>query len=242
MFYLSPILFMKHIPFILALLLVFLTGSCSLEHQYEKFKSTFEKDIQKLEQLTDDTDKEDYLLFIGSSSIRRWYTIEDDMSPYSVVKRGYGGAHYYDLIHYVERLIKNKEKAKAVILFVANDITGSSTKGKFHNDLTPFEIKKLFKAITQKIHKNLSDDMPIYVIETTPTPSRWRVWDQIASANELIQSYSETKSNLHFIPTRDAFLNQRGLPIGKYFVKDSLHLSEAGYDLWGEIIKKNLEQ
>ena len=70
---------MKHIPFILALLLIFLTGSCSLEHQYEKFKSTFEKDIQKLEQLTDDTDKEDYLLFIGSSSIRRCDTIEEDM-------------------------------------------------------------------------------------------------------------------------------------------------------------------
>lgn len=242
MFHFPLMLFMKQIPFIIALLLISLTGGCSLEYKYKKFKSTFEKDIQKLEQLTDDTNKEDYLLFIGSSSIKRWDTIEEDMFPYSIVKRGYGGAHYYDLIHYVERLIKNKEKAKAIILFVANDITGSSSKVKLHSDLTPYEIKNLFKAITQKIHKNLSDDMPIYIIETTPTPSRFRVWDQIAITNELIQSYTETKSNLHFISTRDAFLNRRGFPKGKYFVKDSLHLSKAGYDLWGGIIKKTLEQ
>ena len=79
---------MKLIPFIFALLLIFFTGSCSPEHQYRKFKGTFEKDIQKLEKLTDDTDKKYYLLFIGSSSIRRWNTVEEDMSPYSVLKRG----------------------------------------------------------------------------------------------------------------------------------------------------------
>ena len=170
---------------------------------------SWQKDIQKLEQFTDDNNKEDYLLFIGSSSIRRWVSIEEEMYPYSSVRRGYGGAHYYDLIHYVERLVKNKEKAKAIILFVANDIRGSSSEHKLHKDLTPHEIKKLFKAVTKKIHKKLSDDMPIYVIETTPTPSRWKVWDQIATANDLIQSYTETKSNIHFIPTRDAFLNKR---------------------------------
>lgn len=229
-------------PYLLTLFLLICLGSCSLEHKYAKYKNTFEREIQKLEQLTDDTYKNDYLLFIGSSSIRRWDTIEEDMSPFSVVKLGYGGAHYYDLIHYVERLVKNKEKAKAVILFVANDITGSISKNSLHSDLTPNKIKKLFKAISQKIHKNLSHDVPIYVIETTPTPSRWKVWHQIEIANDLIQSYTETKTNLHFIPTRAAFLNQRGLPIGKYFVKDSLHLSKAGYDLWGEIIKKKLEQ
>ena len=233
---------MKQIRLIFPLLLITLTGSCSLKYQYNEFKDTFEKEIQKLEQLTDHNDKEDYLLFIGSSSIRRWDTIEEDMSPYSTVRRGYGGAHYYDLIHYVERLIKNQEKAKAIILFVANDIRGSISKHKSHSDLTPYQIKKLFKYITQKIHKDLSVNMPIYVIETTPTPSRWKVWNQIATANELIKSYTETKSNLHFISTREAFLNTRGLPISKYFIKDSLHLSRAGYELWGEIIKKNLER
>ncbi len=221
---------------------LFFFESCNLEYKYRKHTSTFETDIQKLEQLKDHENKEDYLLFIGSSSIRRWNSIEEDMAPYSVVKRGYGGAHYYDLIHFVERLIQDKQKAKAVVIFVANDITGKSSRDSSHHDLTPKQIQRLFKVITKKIQKKMSEDLPIYVIETTPTPSRWKVWDQIVTANDLIQSYTEKHPNLHFIATRKYFINKRGVPEGKYFVQDSLHFSQAGYDLWEKIIKKELNQ
>ena len=162
--------------YLLALLLFSLTLGCSLQQKYSAFKYTFEQDIQALERLRDFEEKEDYLLFLGSSSIRRWNTIEADMAPYVVVKRGYGGAHYYDLIHYVDRLIKDILAAKAVIIFVANDITGPNDWDKIHQDLTPREIKKLFKAVAKKIHKQLGDETPIFVIETTPTPIRWHVW------------------------------------------------------------------
>ena len=228
--------------YLLALLLFSLTLGCSLQKKYSAFKYTFEQDIQALEQLRDFEEKEDYLLFLGSSSIRRWNTIEADMAPYVVVKRGYGGAHYYDLIHYVDRLIKDTLAAKAVIIFVANDITGPNDWDNIHQDLTPREIKKLFKAVVKKIHKQLGDEIPIFVIETTPTPSRWHVWGQISTANDLIQEYTEKQANLNFISTRNEFFNKRGVPKGKYFIKDSLHLSEAGYDLWEQIIKDALNK
>jgi lysophospholipase L1-like esterase len=228
--------------YLLILLLFSLSGGCSLEQKYSAFKNTFEQDIQALEQLRDFEEKEDYLLFVGSSSIRRWNSIEADMAPYAVVKRGYGGAHYYDLIHYVDRLVKNKSAAKAVIIFVANDITGPNDWDKIHQDLTPREVKTLFKAVAKKIHKQLGGETPIFVIETTPTPSRWHVWDQISTANDLIQEFTEKQVNLNFISTRNEFFNKRGVPKGKYFVKDSLHLSEAGYDLWEEIIKDALNK
>lgn len=228
--------------YLLILLLFSLSVGCSLEQKYSAFKNTFEQDIQALEQLRDFEEKKDYLLFIGSSSIRRWNSIEADMAPYAAVKRGYGGAHYYDLIHYIDRLVKDKSAAKAVIIFVANDITGPSDWNKLHSDQTPTEVKKLFKAVTKKIHKQLGDEIPIFVIETTPTPARWHIWDQISKANDLIHEYSEKQANLNFISTRNEFFNERGVPDGKYFVKDSLHLSEVGYDLWEEIIKDALNK
>ena len=104
---------------------------------------------------------------MGSSSIRRWVSLAEDMAPYSSINRGYGGAHYYDLIHFVDRLIEGKNKTSAVFLFVANDITGYSSWNNRHNDITPNEIKKLVKVITNKIHNNLSNDIPILLIETT---------------------------------------------------------------------------
>mgnify|MGYP000192938387 CR=1 FL=1 len=121
-------------------------------------------------------------------------------------------------------------------------VTAQNTTGvKSIVSISPNEIKKLFKVITSKIHKKLSPNIPIYVIETTPTPSRWGVWDKIAQANDLIKEYTEQKPNLHFISTRNHFFNDRGRPEGKFFRRDSLHLSDAGYDLWEEIIKKNLK-
>ena len=196
--------------------------------------------FQDLEKLSDHLNKRDYHLFIGSSSIRRWNTIEEDMYPYEVLKRGYGGAHYYDLIHFIDRLISEKNEAKAVVIFVANDITGKSPSDKLDSDLTPKEVVRLFRLITKKIIRKFGETFPIYVIETTPTPSRWSVWDQISKANDLIKSYTDRKSNLNFISTRDFFLNEKKYPIGEYFVEDSLHLSQKGYDLWQRIIKMNL--
>lgn len=236
---------MKIIRFIMVLILFQSISGCSLKHKYSKHKYHFEDDIQALEQLTDYENLQDYLLFIGSSSIRRWDSIEDDMSPYAIVKRGYGGAHYYDLIHFIDRLIENKQKAKAVIIFVGNDITLGNRDEYFntrHSDLTPKEISNLFKSITKKISSKLGENLPIFVIETTPTASRWHVWKEIAQANDLIKTFTEKKSNLNYISTRKFFLNEKGYPIGEYFESDSLHLNNKGYNLWQGIIKKSLKE
>ena len=224
---------------IIPLLFVTFIFSCSPLKKHKYTKNIFENEILNLEQLdlTKIADKSN-LLFIGSSSIRLWNNIENDMHPYKPVKRGYGGAHYYDLIHFTERLITN-HSPKAILIFVANDITGSNDIFKTNNDLSPKEVKKLFKYCYKSIRK-IHKQVPVFVIETTPTPSRWDVWDKISEANDLINSYCESKLNLHFITTRDKFINDNGLPIKSFFISDELHLNNKGYNLWSEIIKEKL--
>ena len=224
---------------IIQLLFVTFIFSCSQLKKYEYTENIFENEILNLEQLDlkKIADKSN-LLFIGSSSIRLWNDIENDMHPYKPIKRGYGGAHYYDLIHFTERLITN-HSPKAILIFVANDITGSNDIFKTNNDLSPKEVKKLFKYCYKSIRK-IHKQVPVFVIETTPTPSRWDVWDKISEANDLINSYCESKLNLHFITTRDKFINDNGLPIKSFFISDELHLNNKGYNLWSEIIKEKL--
>jgi len=224
---------------IIPLLFVTFIFSCSPLKKHKYTKNIFENEILNLEQLdlTKIADKSN-LLFIGSSSIRLWNNIENDMHPYKPIKRGYGGAHYYDLIHFTERLITN-HSPKAILIFVANDITGSNDIFKTNNDLSPKEVKKLFKYCYKSIRK-IHKQVPVFVIETTPTPSRWDVWDKISEANDLINSYCESKLNLHFITTRDKFINDNGLPIKSFFISDELHLNNKGYNLWSEIIKEKL--
>ena len=157
------------------------------------------------------------------------------MAPYQAVKRGYGGAHFYDLIHFTERLVTPHCRASALICFVANDISGKDS------DLSPREVYKLFKFFTRQVHR-IHPELPIYFIEITPTPSRWKVWDQISQVNAKVKQYAATNSMINFISTQKKFLGPKGRPHPDLFVSDSLHLSDKAYWLWSEIIKNKLTQ
>ena len=221
--------------------LVFLLSnlSCSPLIKYSQSNRQFEQEVSLLESLDlEEKAGEKDLLFIGSSSIRLWDNIQVDMYPYSSVKRGYGGAHFYDLIHFSERLVKN-HYPKAILIFVANDITGSNDFTNLIGDISPNGVKKLFRynfKSIRRIHKHV----PIFLIETTPTPKRWKVWNKILQANKKLERFCKQETNLYFISTRDKFIGEDGLPIQSLFLNDELHLNVDGYKLWSSVIKSKL--
>ena len=226
------------------LIFLLLIISCSPLKKYDNTAAKWEKDISKLES-QDQSEKytENAILFIGSSSIRAWNSMEKDMFPYETIKRGYGGAHYSDIIHFTKRLVKN-HSPKAILIFVANDIKGNNKSDIYSKNLTdrtPNEVKRLFKLVIDQI-RSVHKEIPIFGIETTPTKSRWKAWPKISLANDLIKEYCESKDNLYYISTRNHYIGKNGLPTEELFIRDKLHLNRKGYALWGEIIKKNLKK
>jgi len=218
--------------------------SCSPLKKYEETQAKWQKDILKLESL-DQSEKysENAILFIGSSSIRAWNSMQEDMIPYETIKRGYGGAHYSDIIHFSQRLVKN-HNPKAILIFVANDIKGNNKSDIYSKNLpdrTPQEVKRLFKVVINQI-RQIHKEIPIFAIETTPTISRWKAWGKISLANDLIKKYCDSNDRLFYISTRDYFIGDNGLPTEEFFIRDKLHLNRKGYALWADIIKKNLIQ
>lgn len=219
---------------------LFLMTSCSPLKKYAATAKTFESQVKELESLDKtETFEEDYILYIGSSSIRLWDSIHKDMSPYHSVKRGYGGAHFYDLIHFTERLVTPHKNAKAIVCFVANDLTGIWDDPK--TKVYPKDVKRLFGYFTKQVEK-IAPDTPIFLIEITPTPSRWNIWDKTAKANNLMKTYCESKDHLYFISTGQEFLDENKDPRPELFGKDQLHLNREGYKLWTQIIKSNLDK
>ena len=172
------------------------------------------------------------LLFTGSSSIRLWDSIENDMLPYRAIKRGYGGAKLKDYAFYADELTA-RHKAAAIVLFIANDITGDA------NDLTPEKVLDYFKLTLKEIRKG-HPKTPIVWIEVTPTPARWSSWPEISRANDLIKEYCEDNANLFFLATREKFITNSGKPDPCLFLSDMLHLNHRGYALWSETIKEGL--
>ena len=225
--------------YLIYLVFLFSNLSCSPLLKYSQSNRQFEEEVSLLESLDfEEKAGEKDVLFIGSSSIRLWDNIQVDMYPYSSIKRGYGGAHFYDLIHFSERLVKN-HSPKAILIFVANDITGSNDLTNKVGDLSPNEVKKLFKY-NYKLIRNIHKHIPIFLIETTPTPKRWKVWNKILQANKKLERFCKQVPNLYFISTRDKFIGADGLPIQSLFLNDELHLNVDGYKLWSSVIKSKL--
>lgn len=174
------------------------------------------------------------ILFTGSSSIRLWRTLEQDMAPYPVITRGFGGSRMPDVLKHADRYIKHHEFS-AIVVFVANDITGNP------NDVekTPTEVHDLFELFIQKI-RTYNTEAPIFIMAITPTNSRWHVWQNTRAANALLQRLADANENVIFVPTEDLFLGDDGKPKPNLFVSDQLHLAPAGYDLWTQRLRSYL--
>ena len=194
----------------------------------------WEKDIREFERNDSlETHPEDAVLLTGSSSIRLWSNIEKDMAPYPVIQRGYGGAKISDLAVYCRRIIY-PHNFKALVVFVANDITGGE------HDKEPEEVLALYQYIVKQVRKKYAKT-PIFFIQITPTNSRWAAWDRISKANSLIGEYSLKQENLYFIETAYQFIGANGNPRSELFKEDQLHLNDDGYVIWTRIIKENLD-
>lgn len=195
----------------------------------------WEKDIRRFEHLDSvENHPDNAVLFAGSSSIRLWSTLESDMAPYPVIQRGYGGAKLTDFSVFAARIIY-PHPCRAIVLFVANDITGSEA------DKTPEEVRDLFLNVLSTVRVKFPGT-PVFWIAITPTGLRWKAWPQIEKANMLIQEACKKQNNTYFISTKDVFLNSSGLPKDELFRQDRLHLNENGYAVWTSVIRKELER
>lgn len=219
----------------LLLLISFAVLSCSPVSKYKSLPEvkSWENDIQKFEQLDkSETYPKNAILFAGSSSIRLWSTLEKDMAPYPVIQRGFGGSKLSDLAVYANRIF-DPHPCSAIVLFVANDITGSD------QDKNPQEVAALFRNILKTIRKT-HPETPVFWIQVTPTALRWKVWPVIQQANALIKNICEDQKNTYFIKTDFGFLSENGKPIDELFRDDRLHLTDKGYAVWTTIIRKEL--
>ena len=174
------------------------------------------------------------ILFTGSSSIVLWRTLAQDMAPFPVIQRGFGGSKMPDVLKHADRYIK-KHQFSAVVVFVANDITGDPN----NSDKSLSEVRDLFEQFVQKI-RSYNAEAPIFIMALTPTNSRWHVWNNTRAANLLLQGLADENENVIFVPTEDLFLGDDGKPKPELFVSDQLHLAPAGYELWTKRLRSYL--
>tara|TARA_B100000767_G_scaffold86434_1_gene83065 strand:+ start:3855 stop:4568 length:714 start_codon:yes stop_codon:yes gene_type:complete len=220
---------------IIIALSVFLFGL--VQTQINKYSGNgsylWEPEIIELEantaRLNDHTNR---VLFIGSSSIRFWSTLTQDMYPFTVIQHGFGGAKVNDVIYFSDRLI-NAYDPRAVVIFVGT------------NDISLREVTsaEAMLAAYQQLINNIRQDLsttPIIFIAITPSPQRWKLWAFASQANQLLTEYVNTQDNIFIVDTSSELLGDDGEPDGSFYKFDGLHLNSKGYAVWTQIVKAEL--
>jgi GDSL-like Lipase/Acylhydrolase family len=201
---------------------------------FKEAAKKWEDDVEKLCKTNTQDGGDEHVLFIGSSSFRLWDNLPEDLAPYPIVKRAYGGAKFRDLAIYTPELVRGVKFNRAMI-FIANEITGKE------DDTPPETTRKLAHLVIEQLRRE-QPNSHVFLLAVTPTPSRYEYWPRIQKTNQMLKSLANELQNVHYIPTATAFLDADGLPRAEYFKDDRLHLNHEGYAVWSELIKRALAE
>ena len=194
----------------------------------------WEKDISSFDSLNAiEKHSDSAIMFIGSSYIRLWKNIREDIKYKDIIHRGFGGANLRDVSYYVKRIVY-PHQPKAIFIYVGNDITASE------KDKTPDQVLELYKYVVNIIREKYPA-VPITWLAISPSEKRWSVWNQIQQANTLIKSFTESQSNLYYIDAGQNYLRSDGKPNEVLYREDKLHYNDLGYQLWGKSIEKEVK-
>lgn len=172
------------------------------------------------------------ILFLGSSSFRKWQDVQQYFPGYPIINRGFGGSTIPDAIRYLNEIVFPYEPKQIVIYEGDNDLA-SSHKVTADSVLNRFE--KLFSLIKKRL-----PNTSIAFVSIKPSPSREKLMPEMQEANSMIKKFLSHQKNAAFIDVYHAMLNKHGTPDKSLFVEDELHMNAKGYHIWQKIIKPYL--
>ncbi len=171
------------------------------------------------------------VLFVGSSSIRMWRTHES-FPDLPVINRGFGGSHIADVTHFAGRVVL-PYKPRVIVFYAGdNDIASGRSAQRVFED---------YRKFVSVVHAELPQARILF-LAIKPSESRWSFWPESKKANELIQSLSKNDKRLLFVDLATPLLRPDGTPDNRLFLKDKLHLSPGGYDVWARTLTPVLRQ
>jgi len=167
------------------------------------------------------------IVFVGSSSIRFWSSLAEDMAPLPVIRRGYGGAHLSHLVHDAPRIVIPYAPRAVVVYAGDNDIGADKSADAVVAD---------FEALLALIHGALPDT-DVHFLTIKPSRLRWSLWPEMEKVNVRIAERAASDPRLHVIDVGRVLLGPDGMPDKSFFRFDGLHLNAKGYAAWTSVVR-----
>lgn len=166
------------------------------------------------------------IVFTGSSSIRLWDTLAQDMAPLPVVQRGFGGAHMEHVLHNAHRIVV-PYAPRAVVVFVGgNDIGSGKSAERVSSDFAKF-VALVREALP---------DADVWLLSMKPSKLRWASWPEMQKVDVALAALAAADPKVRFVETGGTLLGPDGTPDDVY-IFDGLHLGAEGYRRWTGMLR-----
>lgn len=167
------------------------------------------------------------VLFIGSSSVRMWESLAEDMAPAPVLNRGFGGSTTPEILAVADRIVFPYEPSVIVYYCGDNDLGTDNTDAE--------SAAAGFIQFADLVHKRLPKTQ-IFYMSIKPSIARWDNWQAMTRANVLVARYCGKHKHAYYMDLASPLL-KNGKPDPDVFLDDGLHLNSEGYERWTKIVK-----
>lgn len=192
----------------------------------------FENDIRAFEREDEKNfPQEGSVLFVGSSSIRMWNSLEEDFEGMKVIKRGFGGSTAADVLHFYDRII-TPYKPAAIVYFEGSNDLGAG--------LAPEQVVEDIRTFIEKVQADLPDTR-IIILSVKVSISRKEGIPLVMETNKLLEQMVNTYEEVEYIDVHSCMLEPDGMPKKSIFLPDNTHMNRDGYRLWTREVKPVLD-
>lgn len=166
------------------------------------------------------------VVFTGSSSVRLWKTLATDFPGVPVLNRGFGGSQVRDAAWYADEVAIRYQPRRILVYAGDNDINAGRT---------PAQVLADFQAFVARVHRDLPGT-PVGYLAIKPSPSRASQLPAQQEANALVRAWAERTAGVDYVDVATPMLDARGQPREELFIEDRLHMNDAGYALWRDVV------
>lgn len=181
-----------------------------------------------------DVNFEDHrIMLAGSSSMENWSHSTEDLLPLKTYNHGIGGTiveQWKDKLN--QRLVYPYSPKILVYYLGVNNIIQK-------NPVSVEDTNNSLKAMFNDVHAHLPNTH-IYYVMINELPNYRNKQAQFDAVNQCALEYEATHDFLTTINAGTGLLKANGEPNQAYFLGDGLHMSLAGYSIWGKVIKNKL--
>lgn len=170
------------------------------------------------------------IVFLGSSSFRRW-DLAKSFPGRGLINRGFGGSQMADALRYLDRIVLPLAPRTLFVYEGDNDIG---------NGKSPETIEREFRALVARVHAGLPTTKIVFV-SVKPSIRRWHLIDKAREANARIRELAEGHPLVEYIDVGSPLLGPDGRPRRDLFAEDELHLNDAGYAIWTDLVAPHLD-